>query len=232
MCPARRALTAANPSAPGTPSRVLIVDDHPLVRRGLVELLRDEPHVTVCGEAADAPAAWRAIEQTAPDLMVLDLSLRESDGLEVIKSVRARYPRLLILVVSMHNEKLYAPRALRAGAQGYVQKQESPETVVEAIRAVLAGRAYVSPAVAERLAHSIVGGGEPEPRTSLDVLSDRELQVLSLIGEGLNTQQIARQLHLSPKTVQSHRERLKLKLHLDSTAELVRYAVESRLRDL
>ena len=214
------------------PARVLIVDDHPLVRRALVELLHGEPGVTVCGEAGDAQSAWQAIARSQPELVILDLSLRGNDGLELIKSVRARYPRLRILVVSMHNERLYAPRALRAGAQGYVQKQETPETVLQAMRAVLAGRAYVSPTVAERLAHSLVGGGGPESRTSLDALSDRELEVLSLMGEGLTTQQIASQLHLSPKTVQSHRERLKLKLHLVSTAELVRYAVECRLRDL
>jgi DNA-binding NarL/FixJ family response regulator len=232
MCPARRALTAANPSAPRMPSRVLIVDDPPLVRRALTELLRDEPQVTVCGEAEDAPAAWRAIEQAVPDLMILDLSLRDSDGLELIKSVHSRYPRLLVLVVSMHNEKLYAPRALRAGAAGYVQKQEPPEAVLQAVREVLAGRVYVSPEVAERVLHRMVGEEARPGPTALESLSDRELEVLKLMGEGQTTQTIARLLHLSPKTVQSHRERLKLKLHLGNTAELVRFAVESRLRDL
>lgn len=209
---------------------MLIVDDHPLMRRGLAELLREEPNVVVCGEAADPSSAWQAIEEVHPQLMILDLSLREGDGLELIKSVRALHPDLRILVVSMHDEKLYAERALRAGAMGYVQKQDPPETVLRALREVLAGKVFVSQVVSERLVRSLIPG-EPRPkRTSLESLSDRELEVLNLMGEGLTTQQIAERLHLSVKTVHSHRERLKLKLRLENTAELVRYAVESRLK--
>lgn len=214
----------------GGATRVLIVDDHPLMRRGLAELLREEPNVVVCGEAADPSSAWQAIEEVHPQLMILDLSLREGDGLELIKSVRALHPDLRILVVSMHDEKLYAERALRAGAMGYVQKQDPPETVLRALREVLAGKVFVSQVVSERLVRSLIPG-EPRPkRTSLESLSDRELEVLNLMGEGLTTQQIAERLHLSVKTVHSHRERLKLKLRLENTAELVRYAVESRLK--
>ena len=214
----------------GAATRVLIVDDHPLMRRGLTELLREEPGVEVCGEAEDPSSAWQAIEKVRPEVMLLDLSLREGDGLELIKSVRALHPELRILVISMHDEKLYAERALRAGAVGYVQKQEPPETVLQALREVLAGRVYVSQVVSERLVRSFIPG-EPRPkRTSLEGLSDRELEVLNLMGEGLTTQQVAERLHLSVKTVHSHRERLKLKLRLENATELVRYAVEIRLR--
>ncbi|MBI4420523.1 MAG: response regulator transcription factor [Gemmatimonadetes bacterium] len=226
MRPAERVTAGTSPRAP---VRVLIVDDHPLIRRGLSEMVRHEPGVEVCGEAADAPATWREIERGRPELMILDLSLRDSDGLELLKNVRARYPAIRVLVVSMHDEKVYAERALRAGASGYVQKQEPPETVVQAMRDVLAGRVYVSPAMAERLLHRLVHGGPAPQPSSLESLSDRELEVLSLLGEGLTTQQIAEQLHLSKKTVQSHRERLKLKLQLGNASELVRFAVTNRL---
>jgi DNA-binding NarL/FixJ family response regulator len=208
----------------------LIIDDHPLMRRGLAELLRTEPQVELCGEAADASSAWEAINQRHPELIILDLSLRESDGLELIKSVKALHPDLKILVVSMHDEKLYAERALRAGAVGYVQKQEAPETVLQAVRDVLAGKVYVSEVVSERLARALIPGEPRRKRTSLESLSDRELEVLSLMGEGLTTQQVAERLHLSVKTVHSHRERLKLKLGLQNTVELVRYAVEAKLK--
>ncbi len=211
------------------PVRVLIVDDHPLVRRGLAEMLRSEPHLEISGEAGDAAGTWRELERCTPDLIILDLSLPGSDGLDLIKCVRARYPAVRILVVSMHDERTYAERALRAGAQGFVHKHEPPATVIHAVREALAGRMYVSRDVEERLLEDLARDRPGPAGSSLDTLSDRELEVLSLLGEGKTTAQIAEALHLSPKTVQSHREHLKLKLHLRNAPELVRYAVEARL---
>lgn len=211
--------------------RVLIVDDHPLIRRGLAEMLRGEAGLEVCGEAPDAASTWREIERTRPGLVILDLSIPGSDGLDLIKSLRARHPETRILVISMHDEKTYAERVLRAGAQGYVHKQEPPATVVHAIREVLAGRIYVSRDVEARLLESLVRS-KPRPEASgLEALSDRELEVLNLLGEGKTTAQIAEELHLSRKTVQSHREHLKQKLRLRNAAELVRYAVEARMAE-
>jgi DNA-binding NarL/FixJ family response regulator len=204
---------------------VVVVDDHPLIRRGLAELIANEPGLTVCGEAADAATAWTEVERAAPELMIIDLSLKASDGLQLIKGIRARYPAIRVLVVSMHDEKLYAERALQAGATGYVQKQEPPEVVVQAIREVVAGHVYLSRAMTERLLRQAVLGAGAEPRSPVETLSDRELEILELLGEGLSTPDIARQLHLSKKTVQSHREHLKEKLQLKSAAELLRYAV-------
>ncbi len=212
-----------------SPARILIVDDHPLFRRGLVDMLRDEPGLEVCGEAADAAATWREIERSQPQLVILDLSLPGSDGLELLKCIRARHPALRILVLSMHDESVYAARTLRAGAQGYVQKHEPPATIIAAVHEILAGRMHVSDSVQERLLEGMVRT-EPRPAgPSLDGLSDRELEVLNLLGEGKTTAQIAAALHLSKKTVQSHREHLKLKLRLKNAPELVRYAVEARL---
>ncbi|HVH66719.1 MAG TPA: response regulator transcription factor [Gemmatimonadales bacterium] len=227
MSPQRR--SPRRPKARRGPGRVLIVDDHPLMRRGLVQLVAQEPDVDACAEAADATAAWTEAERLRPDFMVVDLSLRESEGLELIKGIRARYPEVRVLVLSMHDEKLYAERALRAGAAGYVQKQESPETVLQAIREVRAGGVYLSPTMAARILHRLVGQTTVMERSPLDTLSDRELEVLDLLGEGLSTRAMATRLHLSEKTVQTHREHLRAKLHLESRAELLRYAVARRL---
>ncbi len=219
------------PATPPPAARVLIVDDHPLVRRGLMEMLRSQPGVEVCGEAADAASTWRELERTRPQLVMLDLSIPGSDGLELLKCIRARYPAIRILVVSMHEEHTYAERALRAGALGYVHKHEPPETIIHATHEVLAGRRYVSREVEERLLARLNGSAPGVERPARDALSDRELEVLAMLGEGKTTSQIADELHLSRKTVQSHREHLKQKLRLRNAAELVRYAVEARMAE-
>jgi DNA-binding NarL/FixJ family response regulator len=210
---------------PARPKRILIVDDHPLVRRGLQELLMNEDSLEFCGEAADAPSALRLVEETKPDLVVIDIALKEGDGIELVKQIKALDPSILMLVSSMHDESLYGERALRAGAMGYLNKQEPTEKIVEAIHRVLSGRVYLSPRMADRVLHRLVNPAADPDQSPTDMLSDRELAVLGLIGQGLATRQIAEKLHLSVKTIDTHREHIKTKLHLKSANELVRYAV-------
>ncbi len=205
------------------PARVLILDDHPLFRHGLAELLSREPGIDVCTQVGDARAAWKELEgPRLPDLMIVDLRLQESEGLDLIKQVSARYPGIRLLVLSMCDEKEYAERALRAGAMGYVEKHESPDVVVRAVREVLADTVFLSPAMRERLLRRMVA---PGAGSFLADLSDRELQVLDLLGQGLGTPEIARRLHLSAKTIQAHREHLKAKLAIKTAPELVHYAI-------
>lgn len=207
-------------------TRVLIVDDHPIVRRGLAELISDEPDLEICGEAADSTEALRLIDSVRPDLIVIDISLQNGNGIELIKQIKARDQGIKMLVSSMHDESLFAERALRAGALGYVNKAEAAESIVEAIRVVLSGKVYVSSRLADRMLHRLVGGDENLERSAIDSLSDRELEVFEFIGKGQTTRQIAMKLHLSPKTVESHRENIKRKLNLANATELTRYAVE------
>lgn len=207
------------------PTRVMIVDDHELVRHGMADLIRQEPDLEVCGEAADAATAVREVELKNPDLIVIDITLREGQGLELIKQIRAINPTVKMLVSSMHDERLYAERVLRAGAMGYVSKAESASKLVEAIRRVLAGRIYLSPQMADRVMHRLAQGKDDLQHRPLENLSDRELTVLELIGQGMSTRQIAQKLHLSVKTIDSYREHLKTKLNLQNANELVRYAV-------
>jgi DNA-binding NarL/FixJ family response regulator len=209
------------------PSRrveILVVDDHPIMRAGLIQLIAQQGDLAVCGEAEDARGALAAIEAHPPDLAIVDISLKESSGLDLIKDIRARWPKLPVLVLSMHDEAIYAERVLRAGARGYVTKSEVSRKVVEGIRKVLAGEVYVSEPIASKMISSLVGGGDLDT-FPIDRLTDRELQVLELIGRGLQTREVAGRLHLSTKTVDAHREHIKKKLNLDSAAELVRYAV-------
>jgi DNA-binding NarL/FixJ family response regulator len=213
---------AATP--PGSAS-VLIVDDHPIVRHGLGQLIGDEPGLVVCGSAATPGEALRAIAERKPDLVLLDLSLGDDSGLDLLKQVKARHPELPVLVLSMHDEAYYADRVLRAGAMGYVMKQESAAQVIAAIHQVLAGKVYLSESMASSMLTRMVGGKAALGGSPVDSLTDRELQVLDLIGRGLGTRQIAEQLHLSVKTVENYREHIKAKLKLQSSSELVRYAV-------
>jgi DNA-binding NarL/FixJ family response regulator len=212
-------------------ARVLIVDDHAVLRAGLRELINHEGDLETCGEAADVAGALSQIEEVRPDLVVVDLSLHEGHGMELIKQVRARFPAVSMLVLTMHDERLYAERALRAGARGYIHKEEPAENVIHAIRRVLAGGVYLSGRSADRVLANLVGpgatgkaGGEAAG-PAVNTLSDREMQVLELLGQGRTTRDIARQLRLSPKTVEAHREHLKKKLGLESATELLRYAV-------
>jgi DNA-binding NarL/FixJ family response regulator len=210
-------LSAASKTA--SPWRVLIVDDHPLVRMGLAALIDAEPDLAVCGQAEDFDGALQAIAHERPDLVLIDLSLRGSSGLELLKEVSRQ--ALRAIVVSMHEAPTWAERALAAGARGYVQKSEAGRNVVHAIRRVRAGRIYVSESISELLLERRLGAATSEdPQQRIATLTDRELEVLLRIGNGLTTQQIGSELRVSPKTVQTYRERIKRKLALDSAAEL------------
>lgn len=210
---------------PGHPARVLLVDDHPIVRQGLGQLIDAEQDLQVCAQAGDAPTALAAVEQEPPDLAIVDISLAGSDGLALVKQIRERWPTVRVLVLSMHSESVYAERTLSAGAQGYIMKQEPPDRILHAMREVLQGEVFLSDKLRTKLLQRLVGGGSGGERTPIERLTDRELTVLRLIGAGRGTRQIAQELGLSVKTVETYRENLKRKLHLDSAAELVQYAV-------
>jgi len=179
----------------------------------------------VCGQAEDAYDAMEAIKTLKPDLVIVDISLKEKSGIEVIKDIKSRYPTLTVLILSMHDESLYAERALRAGAKGYIMKQEATEKVITAIRKVLSGQVYVSNRMAARMVGKFVGGGPDVGASEIDRLSDRELEVFCLIGQGHGTREIAEKLHLSVKTIETYRAHIKEKLNLTSAAELLRYAI-------
>ncbi len=208
------------------PARIVLVDDHPAVREGLAESINRESDLTVCGQADDQPAALRVVETTAPDLVVLDLTLKSSSGLELIKDIHAQWPRVLMLVVSMHDENLYAERVLRAGARGYITKQEATQKVIEAIRHVLDGGMYLN----EKTSANILArlGAKPKPVTDSIVsqLAERELQVFEMMGRGLSTREIAQQLHIDTKTVDTYRARLRQKLNLDTSSALLKMAIQ------
>jgi len=208
------------------PKTILIVDDHPMLRRGLAALIDNEPDLAVCGEAASCPEALAAIPESRPDLVTVDLTLERSDGLDLLKEMKRRHPEIPTLVVSMHDEQVYAERSLRAGARGYVTKQQLDETVLLAIRRLLDGETYLSDKLEARLAAKFVNGRTLETDSPLEALSDRELQVFQLIGQGRTTRQIADTLNLSIKTIESHREHIKSKLTLDSSAELAQRATQ------
>jgi DNA-binding NarL/FixJ family response regulator len=213
---------------PGDPAKrtILIVDDHPVLRRGLTALIDFEPDLIVCGEAATYPAALEAIQAHQPDLVIVDLELGKRDGLNLVKDIKIRHPLIPSLVLTMHDEVVYAERSLRAGAAGYVTKQQLDETLLIAIRCVLAGEIYMSDQLQGQLAKKYLGLPTLASGSSLNSLSDRELQVFRLIGEGRATRQIAEDLSLSIKTIESHREHIKSKLNLDSAAQLAHRATQ------
>jgi len=205
--------------------KILLVDDHPLMRRGQADLLNREPDFAVCGEAGTAREAMEAIAKLKPDLVLVDMALPDKDGLELIKDIQAIHPGLPVLAMSMQDESLYAPRVLRAGGRGYVMKQEGPELLAGAIRTVLSGQVALSPRMSAKLLESMVGpagqaSGGPEAK-----LTDRELEVLRHFGEGWSTDEIAGRLHLSPKTVDVHRGHIKEKLGFKTTPEFTRFAI-------
>ena len=205
--------------------KVLIVDDHPIVRHGLGELIARQPDLEMCGEAADASEALRHVETTRPDVAVIDISLNGENGIELIGQLKALYPEVKILVSSMHDEKTFAGRALRAGALGYINKRESIRKVVDAVRQVLRGEIYLSPQMANQLLHR-AAVGEPLDHDPIETLSNRELEVFEMIGQGMNTQQIAGKLGLSPRTIDTHRKKIKTKLNLPNSAQLSRTAFQ------
>ena len=205
--------------------RVFLVDDHPAMRQGLEELVNQEEDLTVCGEAWDVSSALEGIQKTKPDIAIVDLTLKDSSGLDLVKDLKIRLAKLPVLILSMHHEDLYAERALRAGARGYIMKEATTENIITAIRQVLRGDLYLSPEVSSKMLKKIAGvglsGSDP-----VESLSDRELEVFRLIGEGLRTRDIAEKLHLSVKTVESYREHIKIKLALENASKLTRRAVE------
>ena len=204
--------------------RILLVDDHAVVRDGLTHLLDAQPDMQVCGQAETAIQALRAVEELQPEFAIIDLTLDGPSGIELLKDLQIRFPKLPVLVLSMHDENLDAERALRAGARGYLAKKKATEMVLVAIRRIVGGDLYVSDRLASKLLHRLIE--QPDGSTALSALSDRELEVLTLIGQGRGTRQIAEALHLSVKTVESHRQRIKGKLKLEDGAELVRFAVQ------
>jgi DNA-binding NarL/FixJ family response regulator len=207
-------------------NKVLVVDDHPIVRKGLALLINRESDLMVCGEAEDAQAAVHALAASKPDILVVDISLNGPDGLDLLKDIRARYPDLPVLILSMHDESIYAERALRAGAQGYIMKQEATEKVLVALRRILSHEIYVSERIANRMLQRYIGNPTAGGPFSIANLTDRELEVFRLIGEGHSTRQIAEELHISVKTVESYQAHIKEKLSLRSARELVQHAIE------
>lgn len=205
-------------------ARILVVDDHPLVRQGLVLVINQQPDLVVCGQAATHAEVLNALSAGLPDLLVLDLRLKEGDGLEFLKSLKGRFPDLLVLVLSQFEEGLYAERCLRAGAAGYVMKELASDEVLGAIRTVLAGQIYVTPVMNAHLLRRFIAAAPLVDGTNFGNLTDRELQVLQMLGSGLGSREIARQLSLSIKTVETYREHLKHKLSLRNAEELLYYA--------
>ncbi len=202
--------------------RVLIVDDHPIVRQGLTQLIAQASDLEVCGEAADAATAVLAIDELHPDVAVVDLMLKESSGIELIKDIKSRCPDVRILVISMHDEAVYAERALRAGAHGYIMKEQATHKVLTALRRVLAGDVYVSDEMVGRILRRMVGGNQSD---GIERLSDRELEVFQWIGRGLSVGEIADRLKVSPKTIESYRGHIKEKLSLATANDVLRIAV-------
>ena len=206
--------------------KVLIVDDQPVMRWGIAHLIEQEADLAVCGEAEDAHGALQAIEKLKPDIVIVDISLKDGSGIELIKDMACRSPRLPVLVISIHDELFYAERVLRAGARGYLTKREPPENILEALRRILEGNIYVSESIASRMLRTFVAGKPDSHGFFVDRLSDRQFQIFELIGQGLQTREIAKRLHLSVKTIDSHRENIKGKLDLGSSQDLLRFAIQ------
>lgn len=211
---------------------IFIVDDHPLIRNGLRYLFENEDLINVCGEAEDIASSLPAIGQLSPDLVIVDISLPDGNGFDLIKRLHAKMPGLPVLVSSMHDEQLMAERALRAGAMGYINKQKAPEHLVTAVKRIFAGKVYLSDAVTERMLLKNVNGNDIDAYHSpIDSLSNREFEVFEQIGGGLSTIKIAENLHLSIKTIETHRAHIKEKLKLASSTELTRYAMQWSIED-
>jgi len=225
------------PAAPGIAvgnrrtRRVLIVDDHPIVRQGLRRIMECEDDLTVCGDAETTPQARSAIKELNPDIVITDISLTHGDGIDLVRDVRAHHPHLPILVLSMHDETIYAERMLSAGANGYIMKQAATKQFLIAVRRVLDGQTYVSPAVSGNINQKTSGEPAAQSTNPIDRLSNRELQILHMIGKGMSTREVADELHLSIKTVESHRQRIKRKLNLKTGMQLLQYAVAGFLAE-
>ena len=211
--------------------KLLIVDDHPLVRERVAELINQEPDLVVCGEAGDAIEALAAAKSLAPDMAIIDITLKDTDGIELVKQLKELYPKLPMLVLSMHEESMYGERALRAGAKGYLTKQEASKKIIDAIRRIMRGEIYVSEKLSAALLQKVAGvktdgGGSP-----IDLLTDRELEVFQLLGQGLAVREVAERLFVSVKTVEAHREHIKQKLKFKTSSELLRFAIQYTLQE-
>jgi DNA-binding NarL/FixJ family response regulator len=211
--------------------KVLVVDDHPIVRERIAELINQEPDLTVCGEAEDAAQALRAAAEQRPDVVITDISLKDSYGIELVKQLKALHPDLPALVLSMHEESMYGERALRAGASGYLTKQEASKKVVDAVRRVLRGGIYVSDKLAAALVRKVAGGNNEKGGDLVDALTDREREVFQLLGEGLTVREVSERLSITPKTVEAHREHIKQKLNFKTSSELLRFAIQYTLQE-
>ena len=210
----------------GQKNRILIVDDHPIVREGLTTIINEQTDLVVCGEAEDAQTALEAVGTLRPDLMIVDVSLKGINGIELVKLIQRRYEKMPILVLSMHDESLYVERVLRAGARGYIMKQEGTEKVVTAIHRILGGDIYVSEAMGKKLLRTFQESRPEISGPAVERLSDRELEVFRLIGQGYGTRQIADTLHVSVKTVNTYRQHIKEKLKFETGSELLRHAIQ------
>lgn len=208
-----------------TPKRILIVDDHPIVREGLSQRIGRQSDLRVCGEADSANGVLRLVEKLKPHLVLLDINLPGRSGLEVIKDLHSAHPEVPVLALSMHDEEVYAERVLRAGGRGYVNKDTGGQTVIEAIRRVLEGHIYISPKVNTTILNGLAGGKTNRDRSRASRLTDREIEVLRLIGSGKESREVAKSLSMSLKTVETHRSNIKHKLKLETGAQLMRYAV-------
>jgi DNA-binding NarL/FixJ family response regulator len=206
-------------------SRILLVDDHPLVRERLAEIISREKDLLICGDAEDRHQALQVAKACRPDLVIVDITLKSSDGVELIRDIHARWPALLTLVVSMHDESLYAERALRAGARGYITKQEATRDILSAIRRVLSGQIYLNDRIASGILSRLATPARLTGSTPAELLADRELQVFELTGRGLNTRQIAARLHLGVKTVETYRARIREKLDVRDPDDLLSIAI-------
>jgi len=206
--------------------RIFIVDDHPIVRDGLITLINHQQDLKVCGEAGEAAQALKSISELKPEVVIVDIGLKSSDGIELTKSIKARYPRLPVIVLSIHDESVYAERALRAGAQAYLMKEVVSENIVTAIRTVLRGEIFVSNTMSKKLLRKLATGKTNTISAPMDSLSDRELEIFRLIGQGYKPSKIAQSMHLSVKTVETYRARIKGKLNLIDADELLRYAIK------
>jgi DNA-binding NarL/FixJ family response regulator len=215
-----------DPEAASPKKRIAVADDHPILREGLVQLIDRQPGLMCCGEASTPHAAMDLMEKQKPDLLLLDLRLGHSDGLDLIKSLRARFPQVPILVFSQFEEDIYAERVLRAGGSGYLMKREASEELLIAIRTILDGELYVSRKMAVIVLRQILSSRSPVQKSAIERLSDRELQVFQLLGAGLRVKQIAAEIGLSPKTIETYRENLKHKFGLTSASALIAYATE------
>lgn len=220
-------ITSRDPLQAGAETtRVLLVDDHPIVRQGLRMMIEQVPGLSVCGEAGGMAQAMKLYRDTTPDVIVTDISLEDGSGIELVKELVAHDKQVRVLVCSMHDETLFAERALQAGAKGYINKNEATDKLIEAVSRVAEGHAYLSERMTDRMLTRQIGTGDGPPKSAIETLSDRELEVFEQIGHGITTRQIAEKLHLSPKTIETYRENIKHKLNLANATELTQHAVQ------